>query len=279
MIPSPRLSRASKVLVISVVVALLGLGVHPAYGGVNLSPDEVEMLVLLNGERTSRGLPALEVDPRLMEVARGHSREMIALDYFSHISPVQGVLSERLEKAGLRKWETAGENLAGAPDCEEAHSALLQSPEHRANILDPSYTHVGIGVVDGSPYGKMFTQDFVEHAGATASSSPMSIGVPLEAPANGGAEEPSVVSTRLAPLEARAPNGTSGVEARRATVDGNILLLIGSLLSIEVLLRILEDKKRRFNFVRALRKDWHFITGLAPAQRSVKQWPAISHFR
>ncbi|MDI6892141.1 MAG: CAP domain-containing protein [Actinomycetota bacterium] len=272
MIPSSRLSRASKVLVILVVVALLGLGIHPAYGGVDLSSDEAKMLVLLNRERTSRGLPALEVDPRLTEVARDHSREMIALDYFSHTSPVHGVLSERLEKAGLRKWETAGENLAGAPDCEEARSALLQSPEHRANILDPSYTHVGIGVVDGGPYGKMFTQDFAEHTGATASSSSgQEIGTEVSVEAPSGTERFTVASTRLAPLEARASNGTSGVEARRATVDGNILLLIGSLLSIEVLLRILEDKKRRYAFLQALGRDWHFVAGAAPAQRFAKQ--------
>ncbi len=207
------------------------------------------MLVLLNRERTSRRLPALEVDPTLTEVARDHSREMIALDYFSHTSPVHGALSERLEKTGLRKWEMAGENLAGAPDCEEAHNALFQSPEHRANILDPSFTHVGIGVVDGGPYGKMFTQDFVKHAGATAGgSSGQEIGTEVSLEAPSGAEEPSVASIRV-----------SGVGARRTAVDGNILLLLGSLLLIEVLLRILEDKRRRYAFLQALGQDWHFV--------------------
>ena len=55
----------------------------------------------------------------------------------------------------------AGENLAGAPTVERAHSGLMNSPGHRANILNPNFTHVGIGIVDGGPYGKMYTQTFI----------------------------------------------------------------------------------------------------------------------
>ncbi len=59
-------------------------------------------------------------------------------------------------------YRAAGENLAGAPTVERAHTSLMNSSGHRANILNPRYTHVGIGIVDGGPYGKMFTQMFIQ---------------------------------------------------------------------------------------------------------------------
>jgi uncharacterized protein YkwD len=58
-------------------------------------------------------------------------------------------------------YKYAGENIAGAPTVEKAHSSLMNSPGHRRNILNPNYTHVGIGIIDGGPYGKMFTQLFI----------------------------------------------------------------------------------------------------------------------
>jgi len=80
-----------------------------------LTPDpdaEQEMLKLLNDERTSRGLPALELDPRLVPIARQHSEEMFKLKYFGHQSPANGSPFDRLAAAeisysrpsGARKW-------------------------------------------------------------------------------------------------------------------------------------------------------------------------------
>ncbi|MBY6277600.1 CAP domain-containing protein, partial [Symbiobacterium thermophilum] len=58
-------------------------------------------------------------------------------------------------------YRTAGENIAGNQSVQAAHTALMNSSGHRANILNASYTHVGIGIVEGGPYGMMFTQMFV----------------------------------------------------------------------------------------------------------------------
>jgi uncharacterized protein YkwD len=57
-------------------------------------------------------------------------------------------------------YRYAGENLAGAPTVERAHTGLMNSQGHRANILNPNYTRIGVGVIDGGRYGKMFTQHF-----------------------------------------------------------------------------------------------------------------------
>lgn len=121
--------------------------------------NEAEILDLVNQERTDRGLNSLTWDPALVEVARGHSREMLELGYFSHTSPNTGMLGDRLSAAGV-DYMRAGENLAYAPSVSVAHRGLMQSDGHRANILEPSFQRVGIGVITASDGTLMVTQVF-----------------------------------------------------------------------------------------------------------------------
>ncbi|MDB5178687.1 MAG: hypothetical protein JWN01_630 [Patescibacteria group bacterium] len=123
--------------------------------------DEAAMLVLVNQERTSRNLLPLSLNTKARAVARAYSRDMFARGYFSHISPEGKSPFDRM-KAGDVSYETAGENLALAPTLDLAHQGLMNSPGHRANILNPSYRTVGIGIIDGGPYGLMVTQDFTD---------------------------------------------------------------------------------------------------------------------
>lgn len=132
----------------------------PAGQGQNLTAEESRMVSLVNQERAKAGVPPLVPDPQLTTLARMKSLDMIDNHYFGHISPVYGSPFDMLDRAGIR-YRTAGENIAGARTVEQAHTNLMNSPGHRANILDPSYQLVGIGIVDGGPYGKMFTQLFV----------------------------------------------------------------------------------------------------------------------
>ncbi|HHX74021.1 MAG TPA: hypothetical protein GX699_03870 [Firmicutes bacterium] len=118
------------------------------------------MLGLVNAERAKAGLAPLKVDMALVKLARLKSEDMIKNGYFAHQSPTYGSPFEMMKAAGIT-YRIAGENLAGAPTVERAHSGLMNSPGHRANILRPSFTHVGIGIVSGGPYGMMFTQMFV----------------------------------------------------------------------------------------------------------------------
>jgi uncharacterized protein YkwD/uncharacterized membrane protein required for colicin V production len=121
---------------------------------------EDEMLKLVNAERTSRGLPALELDPRLVPIARQHSEEMFRLKYFGHQSPVNGSPFDRLAAAKI-SYSRAGENLAYAHSVAVAHRGLMDSEGHRENILRPEFTRIGIGVISAGSYGRMFTQMFV----------------------------------------------------------------------------------------------------------------------
>jgi len=126
----------------------------------NLTAEEQQMINLINKERTSRGLAPLTVDMKLVKTARMKSQDMVDKNYFAHQSPTYGSPFELMRSQGI-SYRTAGENLAGAPSVETAHRNLMNSPGHRANILNPNFTHVGVGIVNGGPYGKMFTQHFI----------------------------------------------------------------------------------------------------------------------
>ncbi|MDI3481009.1 MAG: hypothetical protein PWQ97_664 [Tepidanaerobacteraceae bacterium] len=125
-----------------------------------LTADEQKMLDLINAERQKAGVDPLKIDMKLVEISRKKSQDMIDKNYFGHTSPTYGTPFDALKANGVN-YQYAGENLAGAPTVEEAHKALMASPGHRANILNPNYNYVGIGIVDGGPYGKMFTQTFI----------------------------------------------------------------------------------------------------------------------
>ncbi len=120
---------------------------------------EAEMLELVNRERTAAGLAPLEADPELAEVARRHSADMFARGYFSHHTPENKDPFDRMRESDVR-FRTAGENLALAPGLQIAHTGLMNSPGHRANILNPQFGRVGIGILDGGRRGLMVTQNF-----------------------------------------------------------------------------------------------------------------------
>lgn len=120
---------------------------------------EQEMFRLVNTERAKAGLDLLAFDTSLREVAREHSDDMFSRGYFSHQS-LEGLSPfDRMEDAGIQ-FGYAGENLALAPSTPLAMQGLMNSPGHRANILSPNFTKIGIGVIDGGIYGKMYSQEF-----------------------------------------------------------------------------------------------------------------------
>jgi uncharacterized protein YkwD/uncharacterized membrane protein required for colicin V production len=121
--------------------------------------DEERLIEMLNEERTRRGLNALEFDEALREVARLHSEEMLRLGYFAHESPNTGTLADRLNDHDIQ-YQRAGENLAYAPSAGVAHRGLMQSEGHRANILEPDFTRIGIGVIRAPDGTLMVTQVF-----------------------------------------------------------------------------------------------------------------------
>ncbi|MEK7581190.1 MAG: CvpA family protein [Patescibacteria group bacterium] len=122
---------------------------------------EKQMFALVNEERMKAGARPLVLRDNLAEVARAHSRDMFARGYFSHFSPESKDIGDRLGAADI-SYTYAGENLALAPSVQRAHTGLVNSEGHKRNILDPAFTKIGIGGIDGGIYGKMFTQIFTE---------------------------------------------------------------------------------------------------------------------
>lgn len=122
---------------------------------------ETDMFNLVNDERKKADVGQLVWDPKIVVVSRAHATDMWQRKYFSHISPEGKDVGDRLSAAGI-KYTLAGENLALAPSVTTAHTGLMNSAGHRANILEPNYKKVGIGVIDNGIYGKMFVQVFTD---------------------------------------------------------------------------------------------------------------------
>lgn len=122
---------------------------------------EQEMLRLVNIEREKAGLAPVVFDDPLRDVARAHSQDMFKRGYFSHYAPEGTSPFDRMADAGI-EFLYAGENLALAPSTPLAMQGLMNSPGHRANILNPNFKKLGIGVIDGGIYGKMYSQEFTD---------------------------------------------------------------------------------------------------------------------
>jgi len=127
--------------------------------GVIDNQAEQEMFQLVNTERAKAGVQLLSFDDSLRAVAREHSDDMFKRGYFSHYTPDGISPFDRMQKAGI-EFNFAGENLALAPSTDLAMQGLMASPGHRKNILSPNFNKIGVGVIDGGIYGKMYSQEF-----------------------------------------------------------------------------------------------------------------------
>jgi len=108
---------------------------------------EQRIFELLNQARTQRGLPALEANAQLQEAARAHSQLMASRQKLSHQFRGEEPVRDRLAATGLH-FDADGENVGLHQTPEGAHEGFMHSPPHRANILNPGYNAVGIGVVE-----------------------------------------------------------------------------------------------------------------------------------
>lgn len=124
--------------------------------------SEQEMLMRVNKDRRDRGLGELAEDVKLRDLARVYAKDMFERGYFSHFNPEGQSPFDRMGEAGITYIIAAGENLALAPNVTIAHQGLMESSGHRENILNPDFGKVGIGVIDGGIYGKMFVQEFTD---------------------------------------------------------------------------------------------------------------------
>jgi uncharacterized protein YkwD len=138
-----------------------------------IEQSELQMWQLINNDRLAtlhadeiKGtIRPLQWDSKLAAVARQHSNEMAANGFFSHQGLDGSLPDVRVSRAGL-VWHASAENIAKYPDVAQAEAAFMAEPKfqhnHRANILNPQYTSVGVGIVKGPDSMFYITQDFAD---------------------------------------------------------------------------------------------------------------------
>ena len=120
----------------------------------SISTGEKQLANLINKERIKNGLKPLKINLKLSNIAEKKSRDMYENSYFSHISPTFGKTFNLLKTSGL-KYTYAAENIARTQSVSRAHSGFMKSAGHKANILNPKFTEIGIGIV-GDKYTELF---------------------------------------------------------------------------------------------------------------------------
>ena len=108
---------------------------------------EQQLLKLANQSRAQAGAPPLALDSGLSEAARAHAQAMLDARQLSHQLDGELDLSQRIAATSNLQLDQAGENVALDYDAEHGHEHLMLSPPHRANLLNPAYNVVGLGVV------------------------------------------------------------------------------------------------------------------------------------
>ncbi|MGE7760069.1 CAP domain-containing protein [Peribacillus sp. NPDC097895] len=127
----------------------------------NSQSVEQQILRLVNEERSKQGLPSLEMDSAISHVAILKSEDMRDNNYFNHTSPRYGSPFEMMKSFGV-SYNYAGENIAaGQPSAEAVMSSWMNSPGHKANILNKNYSKIGIGHATGGKYSHYWTQQFI----------------------------------------------------------------------------------------------------------------------
>ena len=117
---------------------------------------EAEVVRLVNIERKKAGLSELKHNWELSRVARYKSEDMRDKGYFSHTSPTYGSPFQMMKSFGI-SYRTAGENIAkGQTTPAAVVKGWMNSPGHRANILNSSFTEIGVGYASGNYWTQMF---------------------------------------------------------------------------------------------------------------------------
>ncbi len=155
-----------------------------------LSPPQ-QQFILVNLERTSRGLSPLRWDATLAQIATAYSRQMVQLHFFAHISPISGDFQDRLNANPhiANHYLSIAENIAGnwAPAAgamyEYLYNDAAEHCAHRQNILNPQFNVIGIGMATGGPWKAMSTQELLAsnptnpYVGAAPDTTPPTISI------------------------------------------------------------------------------------------------------
>lgn len=143
-------------LPIAGLIVLFFSGIFPLENLLTVAPQDLTASVaasdvasLTNQDRIADGLPPLAVSPLLTEAAQLKADDMAKYSYYAHTGPDGKTMLDWMNEVGYR-YLNAGENLViDRTTAQEAVDAWMNSPDHRANILRPQFTQIGVGVSEG----------------------------------------------------------------------------------------------------------------------------------
>lgn len=208
------------------LIALILLTLEAAYllqvnvvqpGGYFAAVLPAALTALTNGDRAAQGLPSIAEDPLLDQAAQAKANDMAQYGYFAHVSPAGKTPWYWFDKVGY-PYTYAGENLAvDFSDSSDLEKAWMNSPSHRANILKQEYTHVGIGVAQGTYQGRevtfvaqFFATKVGEGSAQGAPAKPADIAsAPPTQPVETVAPAPAVLGAQKVPADAGGDTGSS----------------------------------------------------------------------
>ncbi len=161
------------VAVLAVIPILVGDAPEPPPPTFEASPAETSaesvlknLHALIDEERKARGLKPFKRDRALAKIALHHSEDMDRHAFVAHTSKTSGNAADRVARAGL-KATLVLENIGRGYSASEIHEGLMASPGHRANLLHPTATHIGLGVVkqnEGERVAFLVTELFASFA-------------------------------------------------------------------------------------------------------------------
>lgn len=182
-------------LVVSVLVTLLATA-GPVSASTTMPGAESDFVARIAGERSSRGLGALQTKADLVVVARRHAERMADRGQEYH-NPALG--------DEVQGWQVVGENVGRGPDVESLHEAFMASQTHKDQILYPGYTELGVGVVKSKSDGALYVVQIFRQPMAASEPAPAPAPTPAPAPAPAPVPEPAPAPPPPAASPAPAP--------------------------------------------------------------------------
>jgi hypothetical protein len=220
--------RAARLLVVLLALAVgAQLAPAPAAAGPDdPSADEARFVTLVNQARAQAGLAPLEVDGELTSLARDWAAQMAAAGAISHAKPISAGVTQ--------DWQKMGENVGKGPAVDPIMDAFIASPGHYANLMDPAFTKIGVGVVwaDGVLYT---THRFMQLRGdgAPPAPAPTPTAAPATTPPAPPAGGPATTEPPPAPTTTEPPAPSVPPVTAPPASPGRVAVVLLALRSLE----------------------------------------------
>ncbi|HEX2023385.1 MAG TPA: CAP domain-containing protein [Acidimicrobiales bacterium] len=198
----------------------------PAAPAAAASAEEIQLFNLVNQVRASVGAPPLELDEGISVVSRAWALQMAAAGDIAHNPNFKTLITG---------WSRIGENVGMGHPLSAVHQGLVNSPGHYANIVEPAYTRVGIGVVDVGGGNVYVVQNFVRPRTAGASPAAPAAApptIPRRAPSSTTApprptpSQPAAAPVTTRPSAAAAPAPSPPAAGRRPATPSPVLVYV-----------------------------------------------------